>query len=42
MNVGDGACSACHGKGEKDQRPCEACAGTGVCQSCGGTGVIED
>jgi hypothetical protein len=40
--IGNGKCSACHGKGEQAGELCEAFMGTGVCQTCGGSGLAED
>ena len=42
LNIGNGRCRACHGRGERDGEPCQACMETGVCQTCGGSGVTED
>ena len=41
INVGNGQCAVCHGKGELEG-PCQVCMSTGVCQTCGGTGLAEE
>ena len=42
INVGNGQCGACHGRGEVDGKACQVCMSTGVCQTCGGTGMAEE
>jgi DnaJ-class molecular chaperone len=42
LNIGNGKCRACHGRGELNGEPCMACMETGVCQTCGGSGAEDN